>query len=224
MKLQKISTHVYISGYEEVRDRPSLGLIAGSKFNVAVDAGHSKEHVEEFYQELEKEGLDLPGFTVLTHWHWDHTFGMHAVNGLTVSEQRTEDELARICGKWNDKSENYYKHLNPEIALEYKNQPLIVSQSDMVFHDRLTIDAGSLVIECFHTESPHTDDSTLIFVPEDKVLFVGDCICGVYPSWEIDPIKMNALKNTLYDIDFEIAVGGHWDLFSKKSLMELLVG
>ncbi len=69
MKIRQITEHVWTSAFEERRDRPSLGLIIGEKFNVAVDAGH-----------------------------WAHTVGMHAVHGLTVAEKRTEQLTFCIHG------------------------------------------------------------------------------------------------------------------------------
>ena len=76
MELIQVSDRVWYSMYEEERDRPILGYVRGDRWSLAVDAGHSDAHVKGFYEALEKEGLPLPSVTVLTHWHWDHTFGM----------------------------------------------------------------------------------------------------------------------------------------------------
>ena len=81
MKLERLTERVWVYPYEEERDRPNLSYIKGDRWSLAVDAGHSDDHVREFYRALEEEGLPLPELTVLTHWHWDHTFGMHAVHG-----------------------------------------------------------------------------------------------------------------------------------------------
>lgn len=58
-----------------------LGYIRGERYSLAVDAGNSRRHVEKFYAALDAAELRRPDFTVLTHWHWDHTFGLHAVDG-----------------------------------------------------------------------------------------------------------------------------------------------
>ena len=93
MKLERLTERVWVYPYEEERDRPNLSYIKGDRWSLAVDAGHSDDHVREFYRALEKEGLPLPALTVLTHWHWDHTFGMHAVNGKTIARFETNREL-----------------------------------------------------------------------------------------------------------------------------------
>ena len=85
MKLHKISERIYYSDYDVERDRPILGYIRGDHFSVAVDAGHSDSHLNELYSLLKQHDLPLPDVTVITHWHWDHSFAMHAVNGLTIA-------------------------------------------------------------------------------------------------------------------------------------------
>lgn len=217
MKLNKINERIYISDFEEERDRPSLGLIIGDKLTLGVDAGHSKEHVDEFYQLLKENKLPLPDLTILTHWHRDHSFGLHAINGISIALNKTNKELIDI----KDNKE-YIKELlntNPYFALEFKNQEIIIEKADIEFKDNLDIDLGNLKVKAFHITSSHSDDSVLIYIPEDKVLFLGDSISGVYPSWEKDYEKFNIFKETIKEIDFEVAIGSHWLPFSKQELL-----
>ena len=93
MKLERLTDRIWYYPYEEYRDRPNLGYIRGDKWSLAIDAGHSDEHVAEFYAALEEEGLPLPDLTVITHWHWDHTFGMHVIHGLSLANALTNQYL-----------------------------------------------------------------------------------------------------------------------------------
>ncbi len=67
LKLEWISDRIWIMSFKEWRDRPNLGYIRGDKYSVAVDAGHSANHVERFYELLDAENLPLPDITVITH-------------------------------------------------------------------------------------------------------------------------------------------------------------
>lgn len=67
MELIKLSGHIWYMPFEEERDRPNLCYVKGEKMSLAVDAGHSEEHIRVFYDLLEKEGLPLPSLTVITH-------------------------------------------------------------------------------------------------------------------------------------------------------------
>ena len=69
MELIRVSDRVWYSMYEAERDRPCLGYVRGDRWSLAVDAGHSDAHVEEFYDALRRAQLPLPSVTVVTHWH-----------------------------------------------------------------------------------------------------------------------------------------------------------
>lgn len=221
MKLTKVSEHVWISPFDDERDLPSLGYVLGEKYALVVDAGHSFRHVNDFYQALEEENLPLPMITCLTHWHWDHSFGLHAVKNLTVAERRTYAHLEEVR-----EDKEYLKNLyqtNEKFQKEFNEQAFIIDLPQMVFDETFDIDLGNLHVHLFHVPSPHTDDNVCVLVEADGVLFVGDCICGVYPTWEIDPIKNNALIDAIKDIDFKMAYGGHWDPFTKEKLLDDLI-
>lgn len=91
MKLRKITDHVYFLPPDDVKDRPMLGYVHGDKFALAIDGGFSPDQVDGFYDELEANGLKEPDYTVLTHWHWDHTLGLGAVSGHVICEERTDE-------------------------------------------------------------------------------------------------------------------------------------
>ena len=224
MELYLAADRIWYSAYEEERDRPCLGYIRGNKFSVAVDAGHSDEHVREFYEALERENLPLPALTVITHWHWDHAFGMHKVHGMTVANERTNRHLMEFAEQLKDNGPDYFLSMDPSIRKEYPSgKTVIITPADVVFHEKLTLDPGGIRVQLLTCNSPHTDDTTLVFVPEEKILFVGDCISGVFPTWERDPVKTAELIDTLRDLDADHCIGGHWPVFDKGELLEALM-
>ncbi|MGN1344192.1 MAG: MBL fold metallo-hydrolase [Traorella sp.] len=223
MELTQISEHVFISSFEEERDRPILGYILGEKYSLAIDAGHSKEHVDEFYALLKQHHLPLPDYTILTHWHWDHSFGLHAIHGISFAEKRSYDHLQKIIDEWNEQSEDDFKKMDSSIALEYQNQKMIVQNSDIYFQDQICFDLGNLHVDCFHVESSHTDDATLILLKEEKLLFIGDSICGTYPDWKVDVDKMSIYFSKLESLSFDKAIGGHWEVMTNQELFDELI-
>ena len=64
MKLNRLTERIWVFPFEEERDRPNLGYIRGDRWSLAVDAGHSDDHVALFYRALEDAGLPLPALTV----------------------------------------------------------------------------------------------------------------------------------------------------------------
>ena len=223
MELMKITERVWFSACEEERDRPCLGYVKGEKMSLVVDAGHSAAHVKEYYAALKKENLPLPDFTVITHWHWDHAFGMHSVHGLTVANRLTNQHLMNFAKKVNKEGLDSFFSLDPSIRKEYAGgQSVVIVPADIVFQEDLEFDLGGVSARLLTSVSPHTDDTTMVLIPEDRILFVGDCISGEFPTWEKDPVKTRKLISTLNALEADICIGGHWPVFRKKELIEAL--
>ena len=95
MGLNRLTDRIYYLEHEPETDRPMLAYIRGDKWSLAIDAGYSSSHVADFYGAIEAEHLKKPDFTVITHWHYDHTFGMHAVSGVSIAHEKTNEFLKK---------------------------------------------------------------------------------------------------------------------------------
>ena len=226
MELNRLTERIWIWPYEEERDRPNLGYIKGDSWSLAVDAGHSADHVKEFYRALEGAGLPLPALTVLTHWHWDHTFGMHAVHGLTLANERTNRHLADFRGRIEREGTGFFLEMHESIRREYGDgKPVTVTMADLVFRGEVRLDTGNCPVRLFQAEAPHTDDSTLIEIPGEKVLFLGDSTGGTFPEWTVDQRLADQLAQTVREISPEICMPGHWtSLPAGEVIRDLLEG
>ena len=224
MKLDKISEHVWVYPFEEKRDRPNLSYIHGDRWNLVVDAGHSEEHTKEFYAALNEVGFTLPDITVITHWHWDHILGMHAVNGLTIANEKTKQYIADFKQRIENEGTDVFFAFDERIREEYKDgKPVVVTMPDMVFSGEMKMNLGGCNVRIFQTEAPHTDDSTLIEVIDDKVLILGDCTGGTFPDWTVDQTLAEKLAKTIEDINPDICLPGHWSPLSKEIIIQDLL-
>ena len=220
MELKRLTEHIWYMPFEEERDRPNLGYVKGENFSLAIDAGHSEEHTHEFYALLEKENLPLPQLTVLTHWHWDHTFGMHAVNGLCLANEKTNAYLEEWKNRIETNGPGEFLALDESIREEYAgNKAVAVDLADIVFSGEATVDLGGCRVRIMQTEAPHTDDSTIVYVIEDKTLFVGDATCDDFQTGILREDLWRKLVDKIRSIDPEICLEGHW---VPESMEELL--
>ena len=89
MGLTQLTNRIYFLEHDPEADRPMLAYLKGDKFSLAINAGYSASHVQDFYRAIAAEQLDKPDFTVITHWHYDHTFGMHAISGISIAHDKT---------------------------------------------------------------------------------------------------------------------------------------
>ena len=219
-KLNRLTERIWVYPYEEERDRPNLSYIRGDRWSLAVDAGHSSDHIHEFYHALEECGLPLPYLTVLTHWHWDHTFAMHAVHGLCLANEQTNRYLEDFRKKLDSEGTSFFFAMDETIRREYADgKPVIVTLPDLVFRGEMLLNAGNCPIRLFQAESPHTDDSTLVEVPGEKVLILGDSTGGVFPEWTMDPCLAGKLAETIRNVKTEICLPGHYTPLSPEMVI-----
>ena len=169
--LIKFSDRIYYYEGEESTDRPYLYYIRGGRQSAVIDAGNSRRHVESFYAALSEVGLPLPDYTVITHWHWDHTFGLPYVQGKTVASALTNQKLRQVMGwVWTPEAMDAREKTGEDIAfcnrcirIEYENlQEITVSPAQEEVEDRRTIDLGGVHLELFAADSPHSRDSLYI--------------------------------------------------------------
>ena len=112
MGLNKLTNRIFYLEHESEVDRPMLAYIKGDKWSLAIDAGYSASHVQDFYEAVVSEQFKKPDFTVITHWHYDHTFGMHAISGISIANDKTNEFLKEQ--KEQAKDTNYIEILKKE--------------------------------------------------------------------------------------------------------------
>ncbi|HCR3189320.1 MBL fold metallo-hydrolase [Enterococcus faecalis] len=222
MEIKKLTERIFYLPHNSETDRPLLAYIKGDKIALAVDAGNSAAHVNDFYQSLKIEGLKKPDITVITHWHWDHTFGMHHINGISIAHHKTNKFLENEKNKLSDSSyiksmKKNNKYLNKEYV---NNRKIVITQSDVQFEKEIIINLGGMTAQIFHTEAPHSEDTVLIYIPEEKVLFLGDSTSeDFFNNGYMDTDKLRILTNLIERTDCKYCILGHTEPLSKDDLL-----
>lgn len=162
--LRQFSKRVYYSDPAEETDRPVLGYIAGERYSLMIDAGNSPCHVEDFYCGLDEQGLKRPDFVVLTHSHWDHSFGLCRTGAVSISCRETAEELGKLSSvEWNlERLEKAVEagliplFCREHILKEYPDLSRIkVVRPDICFEEELALDLGGATCLLKKLVSPH---------------------------------------------------------------------
>ena len=247
---EKITEHIYIHPAEHYTDRPNIGLIAGKEKTLLFDAGNSEEHVKKLKNELSEQGLPHPDYVLLSHWHWDHSFGAKFWNAEIISGTKTNEELKKVAGwKWDEDSMKKRIETGEDIVFctemikrEYPDRSKIeVVPADTVFDGRIKLGLGGISCELIHAKGPHSEDSVICYIPSEKFLFLGDANCkDLYGKpWDFDiEHEEDFLENVAkipYDkepvedfltlletLDFTHCISGHSEIMTKKELFESL--
>ena len=184
-KFQQLSNNVIIMHAEHDTDRPILAAVVGKRRTLLLDAGNSPAHAELFRAELSARGVRHPDILVLTHWHWDHTFGMSAWDLPAVAHAGTAKVLSSLLiYDWSDEcleqlitEKTISKETAADIRKEYGTERTIrILEPDIVFQDKITLDLGGITCELAHVGGDHAEDSCFLFIKEDRILFLGDAL------------------------------------------------
>ena len=203
-------------------DRPALGLICGENFSVAVDSGNSPGHANDFLSLVENMDTSPVKFVIITHWHWDHIFGLNTMNLIAISTNETKKKVEYLKTlKWDDDSLDARVETGEEIEfcrdmikLEMPTrESLVLKVPDLTFENKIEIDMGGITCIVEHVGGVHAKDSSIIYIPEEKVMFLGDCIYQDFYSgeWSYDRKELSILLNKIKKYDVNCYVTGHQD-------------
>lgn len=230
--LEKITDKVFYMLRSEKTDRSALGLICGDKYSLIVDSGNSPSHAKEFLAEISSMNIPTLKYLVITHYHWDHVFGIKDINLTTISSEKTKEELEEMQKyKWDDASLNKYieEGLYNEFTVECIKEEIPdrenfnVGGLDIIYKDCVEIDLGGVTCIIKVIGGTHTEDSAVIYVPEEKVVFLGDCIYGSKYNGEYGYTqeKLLPMVDEIQKFDADYFVVSHEELFSKKDIDNL---
>lgn len=231
--MQQISERVWMLPHDDHGDRPVLGYVRGDRYALMIDAGNSAAHAAAFYEGLAAAGLPRPDFVALTHWHWDHSFGLAAVDCPAIAQALTNLYLRDVMGwAWTDEAmarrletgeDNEF--CDRSIREEYADRGEIsIRLADITFADTLTLDLGGVACQMLHIDAPHTADSVILHLPGEGVLFLGDADCeGHHHGREsLYRPKLCRLHDFLSRLQFATCVPGHGAPCGKDALLAAL--
>jgi glyoxylase-like metal-dependent hydrolase (beta-lactamase superfamily II) len=216
--MNKISEHGYILAPDEKTDRPMLGAIAGKSGTLIVDAGNSPAHARLLLDGLAKLDISTPKYLFITHGHWDHFFGTSAFDLPIISSLATKlliEEMVKL--DWSDEAIDGRVVEGAEIEfcrdmikaeLPCRDN-LVIKPPDIIFSSPIELDLGGIHCYLIPIGGDHSSDSSIAFIQEDKVVFLGDClypyIHGDVPSYTTT--KLLPLLNQLltYDANYYFA-------------------
>lgn len=228
--LEKVTDRIYYQMNEDDTERPALGLVRGDDCCLIIDAGNSPRHAKEFQREIASMDFPPVKYLVVTHHHWDHTFGLSEWDAVTIANHRTYEYLKTYCNlKYDDNSLEAAKknRIFNDFSIKCIKEEIDDRESfcpkncTLSFNQELEIDLGTVTCNIQQIASPHTDDSTIVYVPEEKALFLGDCTYG-YTSQGYnyyDRALMKQVIDTIEKYDAKYYLCSHESLCTREEIV-----
>ena len=219
-RLIKLTENIYYTLPGD-NDRPVQGVIIENNKTLIIDAGNSATHAKNLLFQLNNLGIETPTWLALTHWHWDHVFGSNTINTHTFANIGTTQKIIEMSHqKWDDESldervgrKEEIKFCRDNIKLELPSRNnLEFSIPDISFEKQIKLNLDSkLQCQITHVGGDHSSDSSVIFIPRDKVMFIGDCLfMNIYT--DVPHYISHKLLSVLDDIlkyDAELFIESH---------------
>jgi glyoxylase-like metal-dependent hydrolase (beta-lactamase superfamily II) len=233
-RLTQLTKHVWLLPHDPDPDavQSSIGVIATKNESLLIDAGNSPRLARQLKTELVRCNLPPVSRIIYTHHHWDHVYGACEfgvpVTAHVMCRAILEEESKKPWGNQFLKEEI---KRNPKLAVSYNARAKLMDDwqafqiivPEKVFEKEELIRLDGLAIELEHVGGQHAEDSIVVKVPQEGVMFLGDCYYpppvhlreeDSAPSFEM----LSGLQNEVYHLYVE----GHDKPFTRTELLKVL--
>jgi glyoxylase-like metal-dependent hydrolase (beta-lactamase superfamily II) len=230
--IEKIGERFWYQTPVSETDRPVLGMVVGDKKTLMIDAGNSEAHARYFLDELSNRQVPRPDLLALTHWHWDHIFGLSALNGIiSFAYKETKAAMEKLTPlSWTNEALDERVKAGTEIEFcataikkEFpRERNITIALPTITFEGRMEIDLGGVTCILQHVGGGHASDSVVIYIKEEKILFLGDCIyADIFSPKTNYPIqKTRDLLDRLEEFGAENYILSHTGVLTKKEYQQ----
>ncbi|MFG6496444.1 MBL fold metallo-hydrolase [Fictibacillus sp. UD] len=225
--LEKLTNRFWYQTPVSETDRPILGAVVGNDRTLMIDAGNSEDHAQYFLEELKKNCIPEPSLVAITHWHWDHIFGLSALNFPSIASSMTKTKMEELLPfSWCDAAidERVKQGIEIEfcaeaIKKEFRNhRNIAIKLPTITFQEKMEIDLGGVTCILQHVGGDHTTDSIVVYIKEEKILFLADCMyANMYaPKNNYTVEKTLKLLDLVESYDAEFYIFSHWKPANKQ--------
>ncbi len=166
----KLSEHAY--AYTAEGD-PNTGIVIGDDAVMVIDTQATPAMAQDVIRRI-REVTDKPiKYVVLSHYHAVRVLGASAYQPEHIIASQDTRDLIVERGE-QDKASEIGRF--PRLFQNVESVPPGMTWPTMTFTGRMTLWLGKLEVQLIQLGRGHTKGDTVVWLPQDKVLFSGDLV------------------------------------------------
>jgi len=166
----KLSDHAY--AYTAEGD-PNTGIVVGDDAVMVIDTQATPAMAQDVIRRI-REVTDKPiKYVVLSHYHAVRVLGASAYKPEHIIASQDTRDLIVERGE-QDKASEIGRF--PRLFQNVESVPPGMTWPTMTFTGRMTLWLGKLEVQLIQLGRGHTKGDTVVWLPQDKVLFSGDLV------------------------------------------------
>ena len=197
--------------------RTNSGFIVGDDSVLVIDSNRAPSVAREIIADV-KRVTDKPiRYVIDTHYHWDHLFGNQEFPGsVIIGQANVRIELEQ----YGESMRERIIRDQPDYAEEMKT--VQIRPPEVTFEDKLSLHFAGRRIDLLYFGYAHTKGDIFIYLPDDRVVYTGDCIAarrapammdGHIRSWV-------TVDDRVLELDVERFGPGHGVVGTKQDMVE----
>ena len=170
VSFDKLSDHAW--AYTAEGD-PNTGIVVGDDAVMVIDTQATPVMAADVIRRI-REVTDLPvKYVVLSHYHAVRVLGASAYRPEHIIASQDTRDLIKERGE-QDKASEIGRF--PRLFRNVETVPPGLTWPTLTFNGKMTLWLGTLEVQLLQLGRGHTAGDTVVWLPQDKVLFSGDLV------------------------------------------------
>lgn len=194
---------------------PNAGLIIAGEQVIVIDSLMSPASGRQLMEYLRQITNKSPTYLINTHSHGDHVFGNQVFSppATIIAPENVRDVLLSRGQEMVKSFAERFSDLLPDIG------DTTIVAPHMTYRDRVTLHFAGYTIDLIHPGVAHTNGDTIVYLPDEKVVFAGDIVFNhIFPPIFGSSGGWIAAIEQLEAMDIDTIVPGHGFVATKQDL------
>jgi cyclase len=196
----------------------NVGFVVTSEGVILIDTPLLPDDARRWHREIERRTSQRIIYIINTDHHRGHILGnQYFPTATVIAHEFAWKNMQSYGDSFRTRLLNLYRDRMPEAVAEWE-QHLEIALPRITFTDRILLFKGDQEIHLIPLGG-HTQATTVVYLPRDKILFAGDLVITDRPPFLSQSNTKRWLQALTYlrKLRYDVLVPGHGELTGKEA-------